>query len=167
MALQWNKTQNVRIDGTPTLHSSQVINALHSHAKIRSQADYPCTLASFAHWVGIFIALIYGQFFSDRLPLFLCRRFGHGIWKPEFRLHALWIPSLIFNPIGLALFGAGLQYHLSWAVLALGQVFVTFGSLAITPITVNYINECFINTPAEASIAVNLYRVGFGLSVAF
>lgn len=44
---------------------------------------------------------------------------------------------------------------------------MTFGSLEITPITVNYINECFINTPAEASIAVNLYRVGFGLSVAF
>jgi len=51
--------------------------------------------------------------------------------------------------------------------LALGHVFVTFGSLAITPITVNYINECFIHNPAEASIAVNLFRVGFGLSVAF
>ena len=37
----------------------------------------------------------------------------------------------------------------------------------ITPITVNYINECFIGHPAEASIAVNVYRVGFGLSVAF
>jgi len=51
-------------------------------------------------------------------------------------------------------------------VLALGTVFTTFGSLAITPITVNYINECFIHNPAEASIAVNLYRVSFGLSVA-
>jgi hypothetical protein len=90
-----------------------------------------------------------------------------SIWKLEYRLHALWIPSLIFNPIGLGLFGAGLQYHLSWVVLALGQVFVTFGSLAITPNIVNYINECFIHNTAEASIAVNLFRVGFGLSVAF
>ena len=60
-----------------------------------------------------------------------------------------------------------MQYHLSWVVLAIAQVFVTFGSLSITPITVNYINECFIGHPAEASIAVNLYRVGLGLSVAF
>lgn len=49
----------------------------------------------------------------------------------------------------------------------MGTVFTTFGSLAITPITVNYINECFIHNPAEASIAVNAFRVGFGLSVAF
>jgi hypothetical protein len=96
----------------------------------------------------------------------MCTRFNHGVWKPEYRLHALWIPSII-NPIGLSLWGAGLQYHLSWVVLALAQVLVTFGSLSITPITVNYINECFIGNPAEASIAVNVYRVGFGLSVAF
>ncbi|KAE9379667.1 MFS general substrate transporter [Stipitochalara longipes BDJ] len=121
---------------------------------------------SFVHWIGIIIALVYGQCLSDRLPLYVCTRFGHGIWKPEYRLHALWIPSII-NPIGLGLWGAGLQYHLSWVVLAVAQVFVTFGSLSITPITVNYINECFIGHPAEASIAVNLYRVGFGLSVAF
>jgi hypothetical protein len=123
-------------------------------------------LVSFAHWIGIVIALIYGQCLSDRLPLYICTRFGHGVWKPEYRLHALWIPSII-NPIGLGLWGAGLQYHLSWVILALAQVFVTFGSLGITPITVNYINECFIGHPAEASIAVNVYRVGFGLSVAF
>ena len=116
--------------------------------------------------MGIVIALVYGQFISDRLPLYVCRRFGNGIWKPEYRLHALWIPSLIFNPLGLGLFGASLYYHLSWGVLALGTVFTTFGSLAITPITVNYINECFINNPAEASIAVNAFRVGFGLTVA-
>jgi hypothetical protein len=125
------------------------------------------SLVSFSHWVGIVIALVYGQFLSDRLPLYICRRFGNGVWKPEYRLHALWIPSLIFNPLGLGLFGAGLLYHLSWGVLALGTVFTTFGSLAITPITVNYINECFIHNPAEASIAVNAFRVGFGLSVAF
>jgi hypothetical protein len=34
------------------------------------------------------------------------------------------------------LFGAALQYHWSWGVLALGQVLVTFGSLTITPVTV-------------------------------
>jgi hypothetical protein len=89
------------------------------------------------------------------------------VWKPEYRLHALWIPGLIFNPIGLGLFAAGLQYKLSWGVLAIATILVTFGSLSIPPITVNYLCECFIKNPAEASIALNFYRVGFGLSVAF
>jgi hypothetical protein len=116
--------------------------------------------------VGLAIALVYGQCVSDWLPLKICARNG-GIWKPEYRLHALWIPGLIFNPIGLGLFGAGLQYKLSWGVLAIATVFVTFGSLSIPPITVNYLCECFIKNPAEASIALNFYRVSFGLSVAF
>jgi len=121
---------------------------------------------SFVHWVGIGIALVYGQFVSDRLPLAICARHG-GIWKPEYRLHALWVPALIFNPIGLGIFGAALQYKLNWGIIALAQVLVTFGSLAIIPITVNYICECFTKNPAEASITVNAYRLVFGLSVAF
>jgi hypothetical protein len=77
------------------------------------------------------------------------------------------MPGLIFIPIGLGLFGAGLEYHLSWVVLALGNVFVGFGALAMVPITVNYICECFVSHPAEASITANCLRLLFGLSVAF
>lgn len=44
---------------------------------------------------------------------------------------------------------------------------VTFGSLSITPITVNYACELFTKAPAETAIVMNNYRVGFGLSVAF
>ena len=46
---------------------------------------------------------------------------------------------MIFNPIGLGLVGYSLAYHKSWAVLAVAEVFVTFGSLSLIPITVNYI----------------------------
>lgn len=66
----------------------------------------------------------------------------------------------------------------------MGQIFVTFGSLAIIPIAVNYMLvphlstnesimtdftscECFTKNPAEASITTNAYRLLFGLSVAF
>ena len=121
---------------------------------------------SFVHWIGIIIALFYGHFVSDRLPLYLAAR-NSGTWKPEYRLHALWIPSLIFNPIGLGIFGAALEHHMHWIVIAVGQVFVTFGSLAMIPITVNYICESFVKHPAEASITGNCLRLVFGLSVAF
>jgi hypothetical protein len=118
------------------------------------------------HWIGIGFALIYGHFISDRLPLWIAASNG-GTWKPEYRLHALWIPALIFNPVGLGIFAAALQYHYSWVVIAVGQVFVTFGSLSMIPITVNYICECFTKNPAEAAITSNAYRLLFGLSVAF
>jgi hypothetical protein len=56
---------------------------------------------------------------------------------------------------------------LHWIVIAVGQVFVTFASLAMIPITVNYICESFVTHPAEAAITGNALRLLFGLSVAF
>lgn len=92
---------------------------------------------SFVHWIGLALALVYGYLISDRLPLAICARNG-GIWKPEYRLHALWLPAFIFNPIGLGLFGVALEYKLHWIVIAVAQIFVTFGSLSVIPISVNY-----------------------------
>ncbi|KAF5876774.1 putative polyamine transporter protein [Botrytis fragariae] len=123
-------------------------------------------LFSLGHWAGIIIALIYGHFVSDRLPLWICSR-NRGLWKPEYRLYALILPALIFNPIGLGLFGATLQNHWSWGVLIWAQIMVTFGSLSITPITANYACELFTKAPAETAIVMNNYRVAFGLSVSF
>ncbi len=100
------------------------------------------------HWIGIGFALIYGHFINDRLPLWIAARNG-GTWKPEYRLHALWIPALIFNQVGLGIFAAALQYYHFWVVIAVGQVFVTLGSLAMIPITVNYICECFTKIPPK------------------
>lgn len=114
----------------------------------------------------MFLVVVYGQLVSDRLPLWVCARNG-GTWKPEYRLHALWIPGLICGPIGFGLFGAGLFYHLHWSVLVVAQIFATFGALACTPITVNYLCECFTNNTAETAIILNSLRVAFGGSISF
>ncbi|KAH8668814.1 polyamine transporter [Xylariales sp. PMI_506] len=124
-------------------------------------------LFQFFHWVGILLALVYGQLVSDHLPLALARRFNGGNWKPEYRLHALWFPALICNPIGLGIFGYALQYHKSWGVLGFGHILVTFGSLCITPITVNYLSECFTRNIEETAIVLNAFRIAFGLSLTF
>ncbi|MCJ1373889.1 hypothetical protein MMC20_005119 [Loxospora ochrophaea] len=121
---------------------------------------------TFCHWIGIIIVQVFGHWFNDSLPLAIARR-QNGIWKPEDRLHSLWIPSLIINPIGLGIFGAALQYHLHYLVLALAVFLVTVGSLASVPVTVNYIVECFIDYPAEASIVIGAYRIVFGLTISF
>ena len=121
---------------------------------------------TFAYWIGVSIALAYGATVSDRLPLALVKR-KDGIWKPEYRLHALWIPCFISLPVGLALFGAGLERHLPWPVPALGAILVTFGGLASLPVVMNYICECFRQYPAEATTVLVTTRTAFGLSITF
>ncbi|KAJ6141598.1 hypothetical protein N7470_009988 [Penicillium chermesinum] len=122
---------------------------------------------TFCHWLGIIVVQFYSHGLNDRLPLALARRWNNGVWKPEYRLHVLWLPSLVLNPIGLGIFGAALKYHLHYLVLALGVFLVTVGSLASVPVTVNYVVECFTRFPAEAGIVVGAYRIVFGLTISF
>lgn len=118
------------------------------------------------HWVGLVLAIIYSYSISDRLPLYLTARHD-GIWKPEYRLHALWLPSFILSPLGLGLTAISLHYHLHWIVLAFGSLFLTIGAFALLPVVVNYACESFIHHSAEASLAITLYRLAFGLSIPF
>ena len=104
--------------------------------------------------------------FNDTIPLWMARRRG-GEWKPEYRLQSLWVPGLLILPIGLGIFGAGLEYHLHYMVLALGAFLITTGAMAIVPTTTNYYCECFTKNTAEASCALGFYRLIFGLTVPF
>lgn len=137
-----------------------------------SEGGYAFTLKqnaafTFSHWLGIIIVQFYGHYLNDRLPLYIAKKFNKGVWKPEFRLHVLWIPSLVLNPIALGIFGAALQYHLHYMVLALAVFLVTIGALASVPVTVNYVVECFTGYPAEVGIVVGAYRIVFGLTISF
>ncbi|MCJ1260091.1 hypothetical protein MMC24_007931 [Lignoscripta atroalba] len=52
-------------------------------------------------------------------------------------------------------------------VLAVGTFLVMFGACYSTPITVNYVTECFTNLPLEVAVTMNVYRQIFGLSLPF
>ena len=123
-------------------------------------------LVTFAAWLGCISGQLYGLSFNDRLPLWVCRRSG-GVWKPEFRLHALWLPSLIGLNIGLGLFGAALQYHLHWIVAAIGNFLLNVSSNVAVPVIVNYEVECFTKYPVEAATIMNFYRTIFGIAIPF
>lgn len=116
-------------------------------------------------WVGIICAQIYGYFFNDKTPLWVARRRG-GTWHPEYRLANTILPSLLL-PIGLGLWGAGLQYHLHFMVLALGSFIIWFAALLALPVCYNYVVECFLDHPVETSVSLNAYRVTFGLISVF
>ena len=61
----------------------------------------------------------------------------------------------------------GSRYHLHYMVLALGVFLIMFGGTYSTPITVNYITECFPTSALEVSVIMAVYRQIFGLSLPF
>jgi hypothetical protein len=119
-----------------------------------------------AQWVGVVFAQAYGLFCNDRLPLWRCRRNG-GIWRPEYRLFPLLLPPMVLLPSALGLFGAALQYHLHYMVLAVAVCIINITETALVPVMVNYMNECFTSHAQEITTAMNFYRTILGLTVPF
>ena len=103
---------------------------------------------------------------GDKIPLWASRRFSNGVWHPEYRLWNMFLPVLL-TPIGLGIFGAALQYHLHYMVLALGSYIVNFTAILSVPVGLNYLIECYITSPNETAIAFNMYRIAFGLALPF
>ncbi|EXJ70576.1 uncharacterized protein A1O5_06646 [Cladophialophora psammophila CBS 110553] len=119
-----------------------------------------------ACWFTVAVCLVYGHSVGDRLSFYIARRYHKGIWKPEHRLHSLWIP-LVVIPIGLGLIAASLQYHLHYMVLALGSFVFVFGVISTAPVSANYLVECFTKHSVETTAVVNFYRLILGLTVPF
>lgn len=65
--------------------------------------------------------IFFGGTFSDRVADFFTKRNG-GIREPEMRLPAMCI-GLICSPLGLLLYGFGIEYKLHWIVPTLGLGF--------------------------------------------
>jgi len=70
-------------------------------------------------------------------------------------------------PIGLGLFGAALQYHLHFMVLAVGGFLITLSSHGAAGPTNTYLVESFRDNPQEVGTALNIWRVSFGFVIPF
>lgn len=123
------------------------------------------SVVSFSLWFGVILAQFYGALINDRLPLWICQRRG-GIWKPEYRLHCLWVPAILV-PVGLGIFGACLEHHFHYMVLAVGAFLLTFGAMLCVPVSINYVAECFTHHAQESSNIMALFRLSLGLAVPF
>ncbi|EED17056.1 conserved hypothetical protein [Talaromyces stipitatus ATCC 10500] len=121
---------------------------------------------TFTMWIGAAVAQFWGDFFNDRIPLYFVAR-NSGTWKPEYRLHSLWIPSFLVTPIALGIVGTTLKYHLHYIVLAGGAFLITFASVCTNPVAINYLVECFMNYPTEVNCILAVYRLSLGLGIPF
>lgn len=153
--------------GLPIMQASTLAIYMSPPPEVGGYGFSPLQVAFFTMtaWVGIIGAQVYGYLFNDKIPLLVARR-RRGTWHPEYRLANTILPGILL-PIGLAIYGAGLQFHLHFMVLALSSFLIWFAALLILPICYNYIIECFLHTPVEASVALNSYRIAFGLMSVF
>lgn len=153
--------------GLPIMQASTLAIYVSPPVEAGGYGFSPLELAFFTMtaWVGIIGAQVYGYMFNDKIPLLVARR-RRGKWHPEYRLANTVLPGILL-PIGLAIYGAALHYHLHFMVLALASFLIWFAALLILPICYNYIIECFLLTPVEASVALNSYRIAFGLISVF
>lgn len=106
---------------------------------------------SFSGWLSFIAAQLMGLACNDRVPLFMCRHFGKGIWKAEYRLFPLILPALVLVPLSLGIIGVTLQYHLHYMLLALGWFLLQFSEGALVPIINNYVAESFVDHAQEVA----------------
>lgn len=153
--------------GLPIMQASTLATYLEPPEEVGGYGFSSLQMAFFTMtaWVGIICAQVYGYFFNDKIPVWVARKRG-GTWHPEYRLANTILPSLLL-PIGLGLWGAGLQYHLHFMVLALASFIIWFAALLALPVCYNYVVECFLDNPVETSVSLNAYRVTFGLISVF
>jgi hypothetical protein len=64
-------------------------------------------------------------------------------------------PPAIFTPVRLGTSGGGLQNHLPFEVLALGQFLSEFAAFLGVPICVNYVVEAYNIWPLQASVTMD------------
>ena len=107
-----------------------------------------------------------GFLINDSIPLYLCKRYYSGVWRPEIRLYYTTV-SIIVVPIGLGICGAGLRYHLHYLVYALGIFIVNVGALISVPIAINYVAETHALHGTASTITMTFYRLSWGVAIPF
>lgn len=124
------------------------------------------SIVSFAGWVATLVAQLIGIAANDGLPLWICKRYYHGTWRPELRLYVM-IITVIFCPIGLGICGVALHRHYHYMVFALGYLVTAFSGLVAVPVATNYIAESFTHYGTESTVAMTFYRLSWGVLVPF
>ena len=87
------------------------------------------------------LGIFFGGSVSDMVADFFTRRNG-GIREPEMRLPAVTI-GLICSPLGLILYGVGIQNHTHWIVPTLGLGFLSFAIAQATNVTLVYVIDSY------------------------
>ena len=119
------------------------------------------------YFIGAIFGCTYGGPFCDWITNYVTKRRG-GYFQPEYRLF-LMIGPLVFGPVGLIMWGVGLQKQLPWSVPAVGAG-ITYAVLCAVPtIVMCYVVDSHTPVAGEAMTGLtavkNTFAFGIGLAV--
>lgn len=101
-------------------------------------------------FIGAVLGCLYSLYATDWFVKYVAKR-NHGILESESRLWCM-MPSIIFGPLGLLLFGAGTEYRWSWPVPYVGLAFIGANFGITSDISMTYLVDCY---PAMSLESVN------------
>jgi hypothetical protein len=121
-------------------------------------------LCFFGSFVGGFLAIPAGGPFGEAVANWFTVR-NRGVREPEFRLPAIGV-SLFTAPLGLLLYGYGLQNRLSFMVPVVGLGLLSFSGGQAINISLMYTLDAYSPVAGEVTIAQLAFKsiIGFGLS---
>ncbi|OBT94853.1 hypothetical protein VE01_06358 [Pseudogymnoascus verrucosus] len=118
-----------------------------------------------ANLIGSIVGCLVGGPLSDYLVGIISKRRG-GYFKPEFRLWCL-IPSFLFGPIGLMLWGGGLGDHLP-AMVAIAGSGITYGVLCAVPtVAMTYVVDSYRPLAGETMTILTAFKNTFAFGLSF
>ncbi|OAA56302.1 MFS transporter [Niveomyces insectorum RCEF 264] len=118
-----------------------------------------------ASLIGAVLGCIVGGPATDWLVAIISKRKG-GLFRPEERLYFIIVP-LVFGPIGLMLWGAGLEKHLHWSVAVAGWG-VTYGVLCLVPaVAITYVVDCYRPLAGETLTSMTAFKNTFAFGLSF
>ncbi|GAB7355622.1 hypothetical protein MBLNU459_g6346t1 [Dothideomycetes sp. NU459] len=126
---------------------------------------YQSGLCFISGLVGTFMGIYGGGTISDWIADFFTKRNG-GIREPEMRLPAMTI-ALICGPLGLILYGVGIDNHLHWIVPTLGLGFLSFAIAQGTNVSLVYIIDSYRPIAGETVVTQLAFKSCFGFLLSF
>ncbi|KAK5059919.1 hypothetical protein LTR84_009802 [Exophiala bonariae] len=122
-------------------------------------------LAFVSGLIGTLLGILGGGWFSDWLADVFTRRNG-GIREPEMRLPAITV-ALIAGPLGLVLYGCGIEYHWHWIVPTIALGLLSFAIAQGTNVSIVYIIDSYRPIAGETVVTQLAFKSAFGFLLSF
>ncbi|KFY88795.1 hypothetical protein V498_06655 [Pseudogymnoascus sp. VKM F-4517 (FW-2822)] len=122
-------------------------------------------LCFFSAIIGSLVGIYIGGHLTDKMADWFTKRNG-GMREPEMRLPSI-VVSLITTPLGLVLFGVGIQYKLHWMCPTVGLGLLNFSIVQATNVSLVYTIDCYRPIAGEVTVTSMALKSCFGFLLSF